>query len=464
MSSQGNLEHLCLADIIVIVKGVRLFPTENTKGYGIIVNKEGWILTCYNNVRNTEKITVETISGSELFVEIFEHDEIFNLVILKPKEETGSFKFVNFIVSLDVNLPSHSFLLNDSFVTFEGLICDKHVMLPHHSSLWTVIEIHNNNPENSANFGGPIIVPEVYNFLGIVTDSLVVEEKLQRNNRANNIIFGVASDAINIFLRFIIQKWQEYKALCSQLLKLEAYVVLISQIRANSMQYSRDATSTCNKILEQVAIDMTTLLQTEKPKIVDGVKQLAAKLAPGSVIFEIRFIVTLNSAHQKREAIKHLCLTLHTKFRDVINPDILSVIDVSSLRVFEHWKWFLEWNTALVINKSSIRFMIIDSFLINLLYRANLFTEEEYVILNKEIFSQERTSKFIDIIGNRYPSDVDFIVAVLKQQEQDRIADYFKVLKEKVMKMADKYENAKQESTDNNSSNSQVSNLSEYVY
>ena len=455
-----NLDHLCLADIIVRVKGDRFFSNQDTKGYGIIVNKNGWILTCYHIVSDTEQIIAVTISGKELLMEIFHFDEMFDLVILRPIEETGSFNFVNFEASLKlIKLPCRSFLLDDSFVTFEGRIREKHALPP---SLRTVIEIHNDNSANFANFGGPIITPDLDNFLGIVTDPPVVKEKLFSNNCSNNIIFGIVADDINIYLRYVNKKRQEEKDQFRQLSKLEVKVILILQFRANSMQYavdSRDPASACYKILEQVANDMTKLLQSEHAKIVEEVILLAKKLAPGSVIFEARLCITLKSARQKYEAIRQLCQTLHIRFSDKINPDILSVIDVSSLRVFEDWKWFLEWNTALIVNKSSFRLMTIDSFLIDLLHTHNLFTEEEYVVLSIELLSQKRTNKFIDIIGTRYPSDIDFIVAVLQQQEQGSIADYFKVLKEKAMKMAEPYENVKQRSTEDNSSNTQVSTV-----
>ena len=456
-----NLDHLCLADIIVRIKRDRFFSNQDTKGYGIIVNKNGWILTCYHIVSDTEQIIAITNSGQELLMEIFDFDEMFDLVILRPIDETGSFKFVNFEASLKlIKLPCRSFLLDNNFVTFEGRIREKHA-LPL-TPLRTVIEIHNDNSAHFANFGGPIIIPDLDNFFGIVTDPPVVKEKLYSNNCSHNIIFGIGADAINIYLSYVNKKRQEEKDQFRQLSKLEVKVILILQFKANSMQYaddSRDPASTCHKILEQVANDMTKLLQSEHAKIVDKVILLAKKLAPGSVIFEVRFCITLKSARQKCEAIRQLCQTLHIRFSDKINPDILNVIDVSSLRVFEDWKWFLEWNTALIVNKSSFRLMTIDSFLIDLLRTHNLFTEEEYVVLSTELLSQKRTNKFLDIIGTRHPSDIDFIVAVLQQQEQCSIADYFKVLKEKAMKMAEPYENVKQRSTEDNSSNTQVSTV-----
>ena len=476
LSSQihGNWDHLCLADTIVRVKGNPLFDFQDTEGYGIIVNKTGWILTCCHIVCDTELINVKTISGDELFMEIFDVDDTFDLAMLRPIDKQGSFKCINFGASLDLsNLPCNSFLLDDCFLTFEALICKKHEMLPYRSSIWTAIEIRHNNPANSANFGGPIIIPDVDNscgnLLGIVTNLAIEKEILYNNNAPNNIIVGTAADAINIYLRFIKEKQKYETAELKQLKRCKSQVdlLLILQFKTKPKQYSvdyEDPDSTYNQLLNEVASDLAKLLKSKSSKIIDEVHELIRKLAPGSVIFEIRFFITLKSARQKLQAIKQLCKTLHTGFSEIINPVFLSEIDISSLSVFDHWKWFLEWNTALIVNESNIHYMIIDNFLFDLFRSLNFCSEEEYLALSKEVLLQERTNKFIDVIGNRYPSDIDFIVAGLQKQEQDRTADYFKVLKEKVMTMADPSKNVKQKITEKNSLNTQVSSLAVYFY
>ena len=182
---------------------------------------------------------------------------------------------------------------------------------------------------------------------------------------------------------------------------------------------------------------MAALIYSDNEEIVDEVIPLIEIIAPGSVIFEIHLFIKLKSLYKKDQKMLQLCNTLHLRFNENLYHDF-SFIDYSSLCAFECWKWFLEWYTALKVNEASIIYiMIIDNSINDLLLSVRFFTEAEHSAVKGAKTSCERTNKFIEVFSSRYPSDVDFIMAELQEKKAVKIADYFKTLKEKAMKIAD---------------------------
>ena len=404
------------------------------RGYGIIFKKTGWIVTSYHIVSDPEIIEVETISGHCFPVMLYHHDSDNDLAILRPTEIKILFKCVDFIKTEEsINIPCASLLLNYNFVVSEGIICKKHKT---DRNAITILEICNLGNRDLYNLGGPIIIKNSGKVFGIIT-----RLSAGTNIYSTDTTFGIASDIINVYLSHIersITDEEHYQLSC-----IRDKVKLIVQIQANSKLHSVDINNPKVNVLKQdITNYLIDLLLSDHKEILDEARSFVDICAPGSIIFEIHIFVKLKSLCEKNNKIMQICKTLHLRFNENLYPHY-GFIDYSSLRVFESWKWFLEWYTALKVNKSSISYMIIDNTIIDLLLSVRLLTEEEYLAVNEAYTARERANKFIEVISGRYPCGIDFITAVLQTKQIIRIADYFKNLKEKVMKMADPYIHAK---------------------
>ena len=218
---------MCLDERIVRIKDNHL---NSFRGYGIIFKRTGWILTSYQIVSDHENIKVEKINEHPLLVELYDCDPEKDLAVLRPsKTMNADFTYLNFIETQErINFPFTSLLLDKNFVISEGTICKKYSMS--HRSL-TILKTDNLCNRNLFHLGGPIIIENSGKVFCIITSPSVAE-----NIYSSNTLFGIPSDIINNYLRYIDQKIIDAEH--RQLTKIKGALNLIIQFKADAELHS----------------------------------------------------------------------------------------------------------------------------------------------------------------------------------------------------------------------------------
>ena len=80
--------------------------------------------------------------------------------------------------------------------------------------------------------------------------------------------------------------------------------------------------------------------------------------------------------------------------------------------------------------------LIGDNRIMDELVSDQLLSIEEYEAI-KELTTNKRINKFVEIISKRYPADIDMIAATLQKKQFIGLANYLKIVKENAMSVAD---------------------------
>ena len=419
---------LNFGDIIVHVKGKKIHSVSGS--YGIIFNSNGWILTSYHTISGCENLTAETIDGSKtLCLELIDHNKIYDVAVLiprktsvfdvlKPPTKSEIFNYLQFDGSLNATCLSWSRILSvtseGSFNVFEGIIKEEETVEGNQRYTKIKINFRPTYAQKNVPLGFPIIelTENVRKVLRMVTKTF---------SYSNNIA-GIASKSLNFYLDTLNGEWQKLKKQLSH------------------VQFTYAAVLVCNipKIRRDFVIEMKKLfdLNVTWNQMVQEVAVLAIKIAPGSAIYEVHFFVKPISLHKENETIYEICRNLHLSFGDLRTRLNLTV--TSSLYVFESCKWFSIWTSKLKKSENVIQDMMKDNCVIDVLFSVQLLCEKEYQSLKKNI-TNERSKLFVEVMSNRYPSDIAFIVEALQVKQLRIYANYFKKLMENTMNFADPF-------------------------
>ena len=427
---------LNIDDIIVHVQGEKIHRVVGS--YGIIFNSNGWILTSYHTIADCENLTAKTINGSKtLYLELIDHDKtydvavliprkpsVFNYVLTPPSEsetpptKSETFNYLEFDESLNATCLSCSRILSvtseGSFIIFEGIIKEEETV--EGDPRYTKIEINcrSTYDKKIVPLGFPIIdlTKKVTKVLGMVTIAF----------SSSNNIAGIASKSLNLYLDTLNGKWQELKKRLAHVdLKYSQILVCKNEQLAKDFITEIDKLFDFNRTWNQLAREVVILTK---------------KVAPGCTIYEIHFFVKPISLHKESETIYEICRNLHLSFGDLRTRFNLTVI--SYLYVFESCKWFSIWTSKLKKSKEVIQNMMKDNRVIDVLFSVQLLCEKEYQSLKKKI-TNKRSKLFVEVMSNRYPSDIAFIVEALQVKQLRIYANYFKELMENTMNSADPF-------------------------
>ena len=453
VTEPANLEQLDLGvnDSIVCLKCDTLNSDLVVKGYGIIFNKSGWIITCYHILSDYDKFIAKTINGCHTFpVELFEFDVKLDLAVLKPANESTSdldilklfnvsetFKYLGFSESVNFTHSRHNqfFIVasNGCIVKSEGNFHNEIVSQDNVRFTKMVIYREMCSKDAVIQSGGPVVIKN-NQVLGLVNLSF------GSSSPSSNAIVGIACDTLKFYTDYIDKIWPKMKKLVRDLVADYKFLVLC---KVDELQYAKDINnreSKCYKYFDTFKDGYATVLELNHSwtQLVEKLTVLAERVAPGSLNFEIHLSVKPKSFLQKDQTIYKICELFHLNFDNIFRE--VKFADATSY-VLESWKWFLIWNTKLKEREDDFKRMLnANNSIIDALFSVQLLSGEEYhAIKTEQITNYARANKFIAIISRRYPSDIDFIIEALLVRELEEEANVLKELKEDTLQSADPY-------------------------
>ena len=155
--------------------------------------------------------------------------------------------------------------------------------------------------------------------------------------------------------------------------------------------------------------------------------KIRRRTAPGNIIFEIHYLIVLKCERDEYQTIFELSQVIHKKLTDSFD----SFFIFSYLYEFEHSRWF-----SVKENKSHMEDIVEDNHVIDELVSDQFLSTEEYKAI-KELTTNKRINKFVEIISKRYPADIDMITVTLQKKQFIGLANYLKMVKENAMSVAD---------------------------
>ena len=429
---ESCLENLCLDDTVVRVKreGKLLRLPES---YGIVINKTGWVLTCFNLVSNVASITVEKKDGHVIQMKLFDHDNRSSLAVLEPVEEktqSNFFQIDEAFKHFNESFPcptTYTILLKNSFQITKGMICRNFIEAHNKINLninssYSLEKIKLHGDMSDISSGGPIILGECKTIIGIINCDLY-------NKHITDTLFGIPIDTIHTYICSVEEtlnclqnapsRIKNDKNLNDKNFDLKKILTIISKCE----DYEKES-------LDEFCQYVTTILKSYDSDV--EAFEIRRRTAPGCIIFEINFLIVLKCERDEYQTIFELSQAIHKKLADSSD----SFLKFSYLYVFEHSRWFFEWYTALKENKSDMKDLIGDNRIIDELVSDQLLSTEEYEAI-KKLTTNKRINKFVEIISKRYPADIDMIAATLQKKQFIGLANYLKMVKENAMSAAD---------------------------